>query len=131
MNKREFLVSPTFLGMAGLMGGPSPAVESSGARTGSVFNVLEFGAKGDGKTPDSEPIQKALDAAGAVRGTVYFPAGRYLAHPVKVREHTTLLPEPQWVYRGEAGAILLLDSDEADCVLNITGAFGVHLRGLF
>jgi hypothetical protein len=26
--------------------------------------------------------------------------------------------------------MLLLDSDEADCVLNITGAFGAHLRGL-
>ncbi len=27
--------------------------------------------------------------------------------------------------------MLQLDSDEADCLLNITGAFGVHLRGLF
>ncbi len=27
--------------------------------------------------------------------------------------------------------MLLLDSEEADCLLNITGAFGVHLRGLF
>ena len=27
--------------------------------------------------------------------------------------------------------MLLLDSDQADCLLNITGAFGVHLRGLF
>jgi len=27
--------------------------------------------------------------------------------------------------------MLLLDSNEADCLLNITGAFGVHIRGLF
>lgn len=131
MNKRDFLVGTAFVGI-GLAGGSAAgAAEQSGARTGSVFNVLDFGAKGDGKTPDSEAIQKALDAAGKVSGTVYFPAGRYLCHDLKVSPHTTVLAEPQWGYRGDAGAMLLLDSDNADCLLNITGAFGVHLRGLF
>ena len=132
MKKREFLVGTSLLGMAGLAGGYSVgAAEQSGIRTSSVFNVLEFGAKGDGKTPDSEAIQKALDAAGAVQGTVYLPAGRYLCHDLKVPPHTTVLAQPQWGYSRDAGAMLLLDSDEADCVLNITGAFGVHLHGLF
>jgi len=132
MNKREFLFGTTFLGMASLAGATSVrAAEGSGARTASVFNVADFGAKGDGKTPDSEAIQKALDAAGAVGGTVYLPAGRYPCHDLKVHAHTTVLAEPQWGYRGDAGAMLLLDSDEADCLLNITGAFGVHLHGLF
>ena len=81
-------------------------------------------------TPDSEAIQKALDAAGKVQGSVYFPSGKYLCHDLKVPEHTTVMSEPQWGYRGDAGAMLVLDSDEADCVLNITGAFGVHLKGL-
>ena len=132
MNKREFLVGTTFLGVASLTGATSMrAAEGSGARTASVFNVVDFGAKGDDKTPDSEAIQKALDAAGAVGGTVYLPAGRYLCHDLKVHPHTTVLAEPQWGYRGDGGAMLLLDSDEADCLLNITGAFGVHLHGLF
>lgn len=132
MNKREFLVGTTFLGMAGLAGTTSVrAAEGSGAKTTSVFNVVEFGAKGDGKTPDSEAIQKALDAAGAVGGTVYLPAGRYPCHDLRVHPHTTVLAEPQWGYGGDAGAMLLLDSEEADCLLNITGAFGVHLHGLF
>ncbi|HEV2390763.1 MAG TPA: right-handed parallel beta-helix repeat-containing protein [Verrucomicrobiae bacterium] len=132
MNKREFLVRTTLLGIGGLAGGSSArAAEQSGARTASVYNVVDFGAKGDGKTPDSEGIQKALDAAGAVSGTVYFPAGRYLCHDLRIHPHTTVLAEPQWGYRGEGGAMLLLDSDEADCLINITGAFGVHLRGLF
>jgi hypothetical protein len=132
MNKREFLVGTTFLGVASLAGSASVrAAEGSGARTASVFNVVDFGAKGDGQTPDSEAIQKALDAAGAVGGTVYLPAGRYPCHDLKVHAHTTLLAEPQWGYRGDAGAMLLLDSEEADCLLNITGAFGVHLHGLF
>src|SRR5271165_4057306 len=114
MNKREFLVGTTYLGMAGLAGATSVrAAEGSGARVASVFNVADFGAKGDGKTPDTEAIQKALDAAGAVWGTVYLPAGRYPCHDLKVHPHTTVLAEPQWGYRGDAGAMLLLDSDEA------------------
>ena len=89
--------------MASLAGAaPAQAPEKSGARTSSVLSVLDFGAKGDGKTPDSEAIQKALNAAGSVSGTVYFPAGRYLCHDLKVHPHTTVLAEPQWGYRGDA-----------------------------
>jgi hypothetical protein len=132
MNKREFLGGATFLGLAGLAGTlPVRAAEQHGARSTSVFNVMDFGAKGDGQTPDSAAIQKALDAAGAASGTVYFPAGRYLCHDLKVHPHTTVLAEAQWGYRGDGGAMLLTDSDEADCVLNITGAFGTRLHGLF
>ena len=132
MNKREFIMGSGLLGAAGCaMTGGAPAQVRAGAQTGSIFNVRDFGAAGDGKTPDSAAIQKALDAAGAVSGTVYFPAGKYLCHDLRVAAHTTVLAEPQWSYRGDAGAMLLLDSEEADCVLNITGAFGVHLRGLF
>ena len=53
------------------------------------------------------------------------PAGRYPCHDLKVHAHTTVLAEPQWGYGGDAGAMLILDSEEADCLLNITGAFGV------
>ena len=57
----------------------SPPVHTneSESRIASVFDAVDFGAKGDGKTPDSEAIQKALNAAGAVSGTAHFPAGRY------------------------------------------------------
>jgi len=132
MNKREFITGTGLLGVAGFaVSNPASALGQTGAQTTTVFNVRDFGAKGDGKTPDSAAVQKALDAAGAVSGTVYFPAGKYLCHDLQVHAHTTVLAEPQWSYRGDAGAMLLLDSEEADCVLNITGAFGVHLRGLF
>ncbi len=42
-----------------------------------IYNVLAYGAKGDGATDDSEAIQAAIDAAEA-GGIVYFPAGIYL-----------------------------------------------------
>ena len=103
----------------------------AGAQSKSVFNVKEFGAKGDGKTPDSEAIQKALDEAGKIQGTAYFPSGNYRCHDLKVSPYTTVLAEPQWAYGPDAGAVLTIDSESADCVLNISEAFGCHIRGIF
>ena len=101
-------------------------------RTDTCFNVRDFGAKGDGKASDTVAIQKALDAAGAASGTVWFPAGEYLCHDLKVPERVCLRADPAWLYRNEnAGAVLRLDDPNARCLLDITGSFGVHLYGLF
>ena len=40
------------------------------------FNVLDFGAKGDGATLDTAAIQQAIDAAGENGGRVVVPLGR-------------------------------------------------------
>ncbi len=40
------------------------------------FNVLDFGAKGDGATLDTPAIQRAIDAAAAGGGRVVVPRGR-------------------------------------------------------
>jgi parallel beta-helix repeat protein len=45
--------------------------------TAAVFNVRDLGARGDGATDDTPALQRALDAAGAVGGTVLLPAGAY------------------------------------------------------
>ena len=48
-----------------------------------TFNVLDFGAKGDGKTKDTAAIQKAVDAASkAGGGEVLLPKGVYLSGSV-------------------------------------------------
>ena len=46
---------------------------------GASFNVLDFGATGDGATNDRAACQAAIDAARAAGGgVVYFPPGTYL-----------------------------------------------------
>lgn len=43
-----------------------------------VYNVYDFGAKGDGVTDDITAITAAINAAGATSGKVWFPYGTYL-----------------------------------------------------
>ena len=133
-SKRNFIKHAGMLSAVGLAAS-MPTVNGqqikAGAQHTSVFNVKDFGAKGDGQTPDSEAIQRALDAAGKVQGTAYFPSGNYKCHDLKVAPYTTVLAEPQWAYGPDAGAVLTIDSEEADCVLNISEAYGCHIRGIF
>jgi polygalacturonase len=57
-----------------------------------VFNVEDFGAKGDGTNKDTAAIQKALDAcAAAGGGTVHFSDGTYLTGSLVIGADTTLL----------------------------------------
>lgn len=67
---------------------------SATADSGKVYDVKEFGAKGDGKAIDTAAIQKALDECGkAGGGTVKLSAGTYLSKPIELRSKTTLLLE--------------------------------------
>lgn len=62
--------------------------------SGPTFDVMDYGAKGDGVTDDAPAIHQAFDAADAANGgTVYFPAGKtfYIASkwtmaPVKTND---------------------------------------------
>lgn len=47
-------------------------------RHGGVFNVKEYGAKGDGSSDDTLAIQQTIDAGGQNGGFIFFPAGTYI-----------------------------------------------------
>jgi hypothetical protein len=59
------------------------------------FNVMDYGAKGDGTTDDSAAIQAAVDAVGTTGGVVFFPAGKtYLLNTASIllpRANTRLM----------------------------------------
>jgi hypothetical protein len=65
----------------------TPAIEN-GAR---VYNVRDFGAKGDGKTLDTKALQAAIDACTAAGGgTVLVPTGTFLIGTVQLKSNVTL-----------------------------------------
>jgi polygalacturonase len=55
------------------------------------FNVRDHGAAGDGKTLDTDAINRAIEAAAAVGGgTVHFPAGNYLSFSIRLKSNIAL-----------------------------------------
>jgi polygalacturonase len=55
-----------------------------------VFVANDFGAKGDGTTLNTVSIQKTIDAAAAVKGTVTFVPGTYLTGSLFLKSGVTL-----------------------------------------
>ncbi len=55
----------------------------------AVFNVRDFGARGDGTADDTIAIQTAINCLP--KGTrLYFPEGRYIIAPLCLKSHITL-----------------------------------------
>ncbi|MCE1197470.1 MAG: right-handed parallel beta-helix repeat-containing protein [Marinilabiliales bacterium] len=66
------------------------AIFSATARQ-NVYNVVDYGAKGDGKTNNTKAINKAIEAAAkAGGGTVFFPAGEFLSYTIRMKSNITL-----------------------------------------
>src|SRR5262249_5870043 len=73
------------------------AAEQSNAPAGNdkslgvrVYNVRDFGAKGDGATLDTAAVQAAIDAcAGDQGGTVLVPAGDFVIGNIELKSNVT------------------------------------------
>ncbi len=78
----------------------STAMEGDQALTGSseanikgtrVYNIRDFGAKGDGLTLDTAALQSAIDACNRDQGgTVLVPAGVFVIGTVEIKSNVTL-----------------------------------------
>jgi hypothetical protein len=56
-----------------------------------VYNIVDFGAKGDGQSLDTRAVQSAIDACNRDRGgTVLVPAGVFPIGTVELRSNVTL-----------------------------------------
>lgn len=78
--------------------------------TKKEFNVINFGAVPDGKTLNTEAIQKAINAANKLKlgGTVIFPKGQFLTGSIELKSNVDL-------YLSD-GAILLGSTNPADYI---------------
>jgi polygalacturonase len=67
-----------------------PAASNSTA-SGGIFDVRAFGATGDGKSLDTEAVNRAIEAAGAAGGgVVLFPPGSYLCFSIRLKSQVNL-----------------------------------------
>ena len=90
--RRNFLVT----GGLGVAAAAVPAVSFAAAAKGRAvvqheFDVRKYGAAGDGKTLDTEAVNRAIDAAAAAGGgVVLFPAGTYLCFSIHLKSNVYL-----------------------------------------
>jgi polygalacturonase len=81
-------------------------VKGYGAMPVMEYNVRDFGAKGDGKTLDTDPVNRAIEAAAkAGGGTIHFPAGTYACHSIRLKSHISL-------YSSQGSVILVAPYNE-------------------
>ncbi|HEX5553393.1 MAG TPA: glycosyl hydrolase family 28 protein, partial [Chitinophagaceae bacterium] len=93
-------VTPRAFG-AGVSRMPEGEDKNSGTR---VYNIGDYGAKGDGKTLDTTAVQAAIDACNKdMGGTVLVPAGVFVIGTVEMKSNVTL--------HVSAGATLLGTAD--------------------
>jgi polygalacturonase len=100
---------------------------TAGAAEAGIFNVREYGAKGDRSVLDTGAIQKAVDACHtAGGGTVLVPKGDYLSATVRLKDGVTL--------RLAEGATLWITPEKSHYdgtrhLLTADGAAGVTVEG--
>src|SRR5579885_210458 len=98
LSRREWLERFSAPALAGAIGATAfasraaaqPAANDKllGAR---VYNIRDFGAKGDGTTLDTAAVQAAIDAcARDGGGTVLVPAGKFVLGTTELKSHVTL-----------------------------------------
>jgi hypothetical protein len=69
----------------------APAANGESAAGARVYNIVDFGAKGDGKTLNTQAVQQAIDACHKDQGgTVLVPAGVFVIGTVELKSNVTL-----------------------------------------
>lgn len=110
-----------------LVGAAQVAVYRAGGSTttaalASYFNVMDYGATGNGTTHDDTAIQAAITAAGT--GTVYFPPGTYiLGASLTMTTNLTLRGA------GRDATILKLANSVNDYAIKFTQASSAFITG--
>ncbi|MGA9452471.1 MAG: glycosyl hydrolase family 28-related protein, partial [Verrucomicrobiia bacterium] len=100
------------------------ALDGAAADTAGVFNVFDYGARGNGTNNDTDAIQKAIDACAAQGGgQVLLPAGTFLTGALTLHSGidfhlangAVLKGSANWRDYGHPGALLF-----AKDAINIT-----------
>lgn len=96
----------------------------------NVFDITQFGAVADGVTDCTLAIQNAIDEAFKVQGKVVIPSGSYLCGELTMKPFVTLEGVAVWTYRKSGGSVLVLNDENAKCLINISCAHGCSIKSL-
>lgn len=97
----------------------------------NTFDITDYGACGDRCTDCTAAIQRALDDASKCKGRVIVPPGEYLTGRLQVKgKGVSIVGDSAWNFRSLGASALILNDKDADCLLDISGAFGVYINGL-
>ena len=111
-------------GVAAILG----ALSLCGAAYKEV-NVMDFGARGDGKTDDTVAIQTAIDQGGSV----YFPPGNYRVKQLQFYWGDAN-GDPMFQYHGNRAKIVGLPGEHREYLIDIAGQdatfSGLEFQGL-
>ena len=70
---------------------PAKKNANFGSATQGIFDVRQYGAAGDGKTLDTDAVNRAIAAAGAAGGgVVLFPPGTFLCFSIRLKSYVHL-----------------------------------------
>lgn len=100
-SRRAFLASSCALVLPILLSRAPGAAASA-----SPVSVRDLGARGDGRTHDTQAIQTAIDTVGPSGATIYFPPGEYLSGTLHLRSRVTI--------HLDADATLVASKDDGD-----------------
>jgi hypothetical protein len=108
--------------------------------TGAVFNVLDYGAVGDGTTDDAAAIQAAIDAAcplvgsGGSVGAVFFPPGNYLCNTTlnatNSRVTATRARDGLMLFGAGEGSVILGNAGAGYAIIETTGSQWLTIRDM-
>lgn len=97
----------------------------------NIMNILNYGAVGDGVTDCTKAIQTALDDASTCMGTVIVPPGKYMVGKLKMHgQGVSISGTAAWSYRSDGASVFVLNDENSDSMIDITGAFGCAIRGM-
>ena len=113
----------------------------------SLYNVRDYGAKGDGIVLDTKAIQAAVDVAADNYGTVVFPLGTYLSGTIYLKNNVSIeitkgatilgspnladypLNTPEIIFWGKEWAQFALFFAEKKSNINIYGGGTINGQG--
>lgn len=96
----------------------------------NVFDITTYGAYNDGNKDCTKAIQTAIDDAAKVKGAVIVPPGKYMCGCIKLQPSVSLIGYHGWGYREQGGSTLMMNDENAPCLIDMTGAFGSCVKGI-